>query len=130
MDEKEVLKKKIVKFVAKGYIAPVPGQVRSLIKYFAVPKGIIDGIVQDWRTVFHAGANNLNDCVQTPSFSLPSLNSLLRIVDEMTLMLDRDMGKIFLNFNLHPETLPFACINVGPLELTPAECPHRWMCWT
>jgi hypothetical protein len=129
VDEKEVLKKKVLKFVAKGYIAPVPGRVRSLIKYFAVPKEIIGGIVQDWRTVFHAGANKLNGCVHTPPFSLPSLNSL-RIVNETTLMLDHDMGKMFLNFNLHPKTVPFVCIVVDPLELTPVECPHVWMSWT
>jgi hypothetical protein len=124
VDEKEVFKKKIVKFVAKRYIAPILGRVLSLIKYFAIPKGIINGIVQDWRTVFHAGANKLNNCVYMPSFSLPSLNSLLRIVNEMTVMLDHDIGKMFLNFNLHPQTVPFACIDVGPLELTLAECPH------
>ncbi len=51
-DEKEVLRKKIRKFVEQKYIAPPTGWIRSLIKYFAVPKGL-----QDWRIVFHAGAN-------------------------------------------------------------------------
>ncbi len=101
MDKKSVLRKKIIKFVEKGYIACVPGQVGSLIEYFAIPKGVINGVVQDWRTVFHARANKLNDCVWTPSFSLPLLNSLLRIVDETTVMANRDMEEMFLNFNLH-----------------------------
>ncbi len=130
VDEKIVLRKKIIKFVKKGYITRVPGQVKSLIKYFAIPKGVVNGVVHDWRTVFHAGANKLNECVWTPSFSLPSLNLLLRIVDETTVMSDRDMGEMFLNFHLHPDTVPFACINVAPLDFTPTECPHRWMCWT
>ena len=85
------------------------------IKYFAVSKGIINGVVQNWRTVFHPG-NKLNKCVWTPLFILPSLNSLLRIVDERTVMVNRDMGEMFLNFNLHTETVPFACINIGPLD--------------
>jgi hypothetical protein len=75
-DEKEVLRKKIIKFVVKGYIGPIEGKISLLIKYFAVPKGIINGIAQDWQTVFHAGTNKWNNCIWTPSFSLPTVNSL------------------------------------------------------
>jgi hypothetical protein len=87
-DEKEVPCKKIIKFVAKGYIGPIEGKISLLIKYFAVPKGIINGVVQDWRTVFHAGTNKLSDCIWTPSFSLPTVNTLLCIVNHNTLMAD------------------------------------------
>jgi hypothetical protein len=63
-DERDVLKSKISKFIKKGYIVPPePGQIKSLIKYFVVPKGILDGVVQDWRVVFHDGVNKLNDIV-------------------------------------------------------------------
>ena len=49
-NEKEVPWKKIIKFIAKGYIGPINGKTGSLIKYFAVPKGIINNIVvQDPR---------------------------------------------------------------------------------
>ncbi len=99
------------------------GQVGLLIKYFTVPKKIINGVVQDWRIVFHAGANKLNDCVWMPLFSLPTLN-------EDTLMADRDMGEMFLNFDLHHNTVCFACIDVGPLGFTKEDYQHRWMCWT
>ncbi len=59
-----VLKSKISKFIKKGYIVPPePGQVKSLIKYFAVPKEVLDGVGQDWRVVFHAGAYKLNELV-------------------------------------------------------------------
>jgi hypothetical protein len=54
-DEKQVLRKKVKKFLERKYVSPYQGKIRSLIKYFAVPKGIIDNVVQDWRTVFHAG---------------------------------------------------------------------------
>ncbi len=113
----------------KGYIAPVKGRAGSLIKYFAIPNGIIQGVVQDWYMAFHVGANKLNDCIWTPSFSLPTINSLLQIVKEHTLMANRDMGEMFLNFNLYPDTVKYACINIGPL-FTPKECPNHWMCWT
>jgi hypothetical protein len=70
-DEQQVLRKKVKKFLEKKYVAPYQGQISSLIKYFAVPKGIINSKVQNWRTVFHAGANELNDVVWVPSFGLP-----------------------------------------------------------
>ena len=76
-EEKEVMRKKIRKFIDRKYIAPPPKCIKSLIKYFAVPKGIVDNKVQDWRVVFHAGANKVNDCVWAPSFMLPTINSLL-----------------------------------------------------
>jgi hypothetical protein len=79
-NEKEVLQKKIIKFIEQKYIAPPCGCISLLIKYFAVPKGL-----EDWRIVFHAGANQLNNCVWAP---LPTINSLLRIMDDETLMED------------------------------------------
>ncbi len=124
-EEKEVLRKKIIKFVERNYIAPLSGKIMSLIKCFAVPKG-----TDDWRIVFHARANKLNNCVWTPSFCLPTVNSLLHITDESTLMQDMDVGKMFLNFQLHPNTMRFAAVDLGPLDFTTDECPHRWMCWT
>lgn len=129
-EEREVLHKKILKFIKKGYIVPPrAGQVKSLMKYFAVPKGVLEGVTLDWRIVFHAGANKLNESVWAPSFVLPSLNSLLRIVDSNSLMSDRDMGEMFLNFMLDPRVWKFAAIDLGPIGYTPEECEHRWMTW-
>jgi hypothetical protein len=128
-DEKEVLRKKIIKFVAKGYIGPIEDKISSLIKYFAVPKGSINGVVQDWRTVFHVGTNKLNICIWTPSFSLPTVNSFLCIVDHNTLMANQDMGKMFLNFYLHLDTIKFAGIDLAPLKFSKEEWDQRWMCW-
>jgi hypothetical protein len=92
-------------------------------------KGIINNIVMDWCIVFHAGANKLNNCVWMPSFSLPTLNSLLRLVDEDTLMADWDMGEMFLNFQLHSNMVRFMGIDLGPLDFMPDKCSHQWMCW-
>jgi len=128
-DEKQVLRKKVKKFLERKYVAPYRGKISSLIKYFAVPKGIIDNVVQDWRTVFHAGANKLNDVVWVPSFGLPTVNSLLRITDLLSLMEDRDVKEMFLNFQLHPDTIKFTGIDIGPLEFELEECEVRWVCW-
>lgn len=94
-----VLKEKIGKMIKRRYLVPPDTKLLSLIKYFAVPKG--EG---DWRVVYHAGANGLNDCVWAPPFHLPSVEGLLRIVDHSSMMEDRDIGYIFLNFELHANT--------------------------
>ncbi len=102
INEKEVLSKKIMKFIKKGYIVPPTNKIKSLIKYFAVPKGILEDVVQDWQILFHPGANKLNDSIWAPSFSLPTMNLLLQIVDSNSLMEGRDIGEMFLNFQLDP----------------------------
>ena len=48
---------------------------------------------------------------------LPTVNPLLCIVDKETLMQDRDVGEMFLNFQLHPNTVKYAATDLGPLEL-------------
>ena len=129
-EEWEVLHTKILKFIKKGYIVPPhAGQVKSLIKYFAVPKGVLKGVTLDWHIVFHAGANNLNDSVWALSFALPSINSLLRIIDMSTLMSNRDMGEMLLNFMLDPRIWKYAAIDLGPLGFSHDKCRHRWMVW-
>ena len=123
-EAKEVLRNKISKLLNKRYLVPAEGACKSSIKYFAVPKGDTD-----WRVVFHAGANKLNDCVYTPSFFLPTVNSLLGLVDGQSLMSDRDMGEMFHNFQLHPNTVKFTAIDLAPLELCKKEFPERWVRW-
>ena len=51
-------------------------ELKSLIKYFAVPKG-----ENNIRIVYDATANKLNKCVWVPSFWLPTLDMLLRALD-------------------------------------------------
>ena len=128
--EREVLRKKILSMWQKRYLDVPTGKLKSAISYFAVPKGETDGVVQDWRVVFHAGANGLNDCVWAPPFWLPSVESLLRIVDETSFMEDRDVGEMFLNYELHPAVRPFAGVDVKPMGFTHDECPNRWLWWT
>jgi hypothetical protein len=129
-DEKAILKKKILKFVGNSYLALPFGRIGSLIKYFTVPKRVIGNVVQDWRIVFHARANKLNDCVWALLFCLLTVNLLLRITDKKSLMRDQDLGKMFLLFQLHPNTAKFTAINLGPLEFSTKGCAHRWMCWS
>jgi hypothetical protein len=105
-------------------MAPSSKKRNFLIKYFAVPKGVIDKVVQDLRIIFHAGANRLNDSVCAPIFSLSMVNALLRTMDFQLLMEDRDIGESFLNFNLHPQAQKFAAVDLGLLCYMPDECRH------
>jgi len=118
--------------IAKRYLTPPNETLKSCIKYFAVPKGIIDGVVQDWRIVYHAGANKLNDCVWAPNFWLPTTSTLLRMLDSSSLMEDRDIGEMFLNFELHPFIRKYAGVDIAPLAVG-EEAPideQRWFSWT
>ena len=66
--KKAILKDKLGKLIRKKYLTVPDKELASLIKYFGVPKGVIDGVIQVWRIVYHAGANDLNDSVWVPSF--------------------------------------------------------------
>ena len=120
----------LLKFINKDYLAPPVEWIESLIKYFLVPKGIIDDVIQDWKIVYDTGANKLNKFVWAHSFCLPTVNLLLQITDEMTLMQDQDLGEMFLLFQLHPNTVKFMAVDLGPLEFGTKECAQRWMCWS
>jgi hypothetical protein len=60
---REMAKEKIIKVVRRWYLRTTGVNVRSYIKYFAVPKGE-DNI----RIVYDATANQLNECVWVPTF--------------------------------------------------------------
>ena len=72
----------------------------------------------------------MNDCVWAPPFFLPTVASLLRIVDHTSVMEDRDIGKMFLNFELHPNTRRFTGIDVSPLGLEHDGSRLHWLVWT
>lgn len=123
-DEQKVLREKLVKMIRKRYMDVPEEMVRSWIYYFGVPKGSTD-----WRVVYHAGANGLNDCVWTPSFWLPKIDSLLRIVDNHSVMEDRDIGEMFINFQLAPPIRRYTRVDLGPLELSKEQCPSKVVSW-
>ena len=121
----EILRDKILKMIQRRYLVTPSSKVASLIQFFAVPKG--EG---DYRVVYHAGANGLNDCVWAPPFFLPTVESLLRIVDGTSCMEDRDIGEMFLNFELHPNTRRFTGVDVGPLGIEVEGKKMHWLMWT
>jgi hypothetical protein len=101
---KEKVTEKLTKMRKRRYI--VPGLVESLTSVFAVKK------VDDIRLVYNAAESGLNDAMVVPRFSLPTIHTHLRAVEEGTHMSDLDVGKMFLNFWLHPTTQPWAGVDL------------------
>jgi hypothetical protein len=64
------MKAKLAKVRQRGY--EKPGYVKSLIKFFAVPKG-----TSDVQMVYDGTASGLNEGVWVPSFGLPTMETLL-----------------------------------------------------
>jgi hypothetical protein len=93
----ETIKKVVDKLMSareRGYISM--GEVKSLIFFFDVPKGL-----DDIRMVYDGTKSGLNAALWAPWFPLPTVDSLLRSVVPGTFMSDNDVGEMFLNFVLH-----------------------------
>jgi len=105
----------------KRYI--VPGTVRNLTSYFAVPKGD-----RDIRMVYDASKSGLNNSVWVPSFILPQAEALTDKLSENSWMLDMDLGEMFLNFPMHPSVQPYCGIDVRPYCFPESSRTHfeRW----
>jgi hypothetical protein len=101
------VRSKLEKFRSKGYVSK--GTVKGLTSYFTVPKG--DG---DVRVVFDGTKSGLNEVIWTPSFSLPSANTLLSALEPGTWMADIDVGEQFYNFLLDPKVRPYCGLDLSP----------------
>ena len=101
-----------------------PGEVKNLTGYFPVPKG-----PTDIRMVYDATKSKLNQAIWTPSFALPSVESLTRQLEESTWMADLDLGDMFLNFMLDTELRPFCGIDLKPFFDGEEGDPIGWERW-
>jgi len=122
---REMAKSKILKVVKRRYLKMVGiSSIKSLIKYFAVPKG-----EDDIRLVYDATANRLNECVWAPPFWLPTIDTLVRGVDKISWMTDRDVGDMFLNYQLHESVVPYTGVDLSSLYEGEDEVGPRWAVW-
>jgi hypothetical protein len=117
-------KDKIIKVVRRRYLVTSGITIKSLIKYFAVPKG-----EDDVRLVYDAMANKLNECVWVPSFWLPTIDSLVRALDKESWMMDHDVGNMFLNYQLHRTAVPYRGVDLSSLYENEDEVGPRWAVW-
>lgn len=106
--ERAKLKEKLLKVVRKNYI--VPGHVKSLTGFFAVPKGL-----NDIRIVYDASKSGLNEAIWSPNFFLPTISSVLGQADDSTYFGDIDLGEMFLNYFLDPRIRDRAGVDVTEL---------------
>ncbi len=74
-------------------------------------------------------ANQLNKCVWVPTFWLPTIDSLLRGLDNSSWMTDQDIEDMFLNFQLHNSVVPFTGVNLSALYETGYDSGPRWAEW-
>jgi hypothetical protein len=105
------LRDKLWRVRERGYVNP--GPVVSLTNVFAVPKVRDEaGNVLDVRPVYDATKSGLNDAVWAPSFWLPTVDTLLRMVDFDSWLGDIDFGEMFLNFPLDSRIRPYAGVDI------------------
>lgn len=116
------LEDKIKKVVERGYI--VPGYVKSLTSFFAVPKG--EG---DIRVVYDATRSGLNDAIWTPNFFLPTMSSVLASADDTTFFGDIDLGEMFLNYFLDQSLQPYAGVDLSRGKENEKEGQSSFMRW-
>ena len=90
MAEKECIK--LAKFGRRSYVSMV--EVDILTRYFSMPK------VEDIRMVYNRTYSGLRSSLWEPHFALPKVGSTLQAVERGTLMADRDIGEMLLNFML------------------------------
>ncbi len=75
--------------------------------------------------VYDASQSGLNACLWVPSFALPTVEALTRVMDEHSWMGDIDLTDMFLNFPLDPKLRPFCGIDLKPF----IEGIRSWECW-
>lgn len=112
-DTRAKIRAKIDKVLYRRYMvgASTSGvALKSWIRYFGVPKGEFD-----IRVVYDGTANGLNDSIFTPTFWLPTIDTLTRALDSTSWMADRDVMDMFLNYTLHHSALPFTGVDLRPL---------------
>ncbi len=117
-------KEKIGKVIKRRYLLPTDSLVKSYIESFTVPKGE-DNICM----VYNATANKLNEAVWAPTFWLPTIDLLVRTVGLTSWMTDRDVGDMFLNYQLHKDVRPFTGVDLTSLYDGPEDPGPRMAVW-
>jgi len=113
---------KVKKVVHRQYLSD--GYVKSLINYFAVPKGA-DGI----RVVYDGTKSGLTDAVWAPNFYMPSIDSILMYCSPKTWYSDLDLGEMFLNYFMDSTIRPFCGVDVSRFTNDKKHPDTHWMQW-
>lgn len=121
------VREKLATVRRRGYIRS--GFVKSLIRYFAVPKG-----EDDVCRVYDGTSSGFNRWVWAPSFGLPTVETMLRSVENRSWLGDIDVGEQFLNFPLDPIAQLFCGVDLTPYFLEEVndkdDKKYVWERWT
>ncbi|KAL7561872.1 hypothetical protein ACA910_011071 [Epithemia clementina (nom. ined.)] len=98
--------------------------IKSLTSFFSVPKGD-----SDIQMVYNGTKSGLNTALFAPWFSLASVDTMLRLVDEDTWSADNNFGEMFLNFWLHPELRKYAGIDLQGRKGNQVLYDSLWSLW-
>ena len=123
-DRRGKVRSKLKKVLGRRYMLTTGLNIKSLIKFFDVEKGD-----SDIRIVYDATANKLNSCVWVPSFWLPTVESLVRVLNENSWMTDRDVGDMFLNFQLDEAVKPFTGVDLTSIYEPGEPVDPKWAYW-
>lgn len=119
---REVVAKKLNKFLLRDYLSS--GTVHSLVSYFTVPKG-----EDDVRVIFDGTKSGLNNALWAPTFCLPTVDSILPMLEPGTWQADIDVGEMFYNFMLDPMIRPFCGVDVHPYLGESGAARLAWVHW-
>jgi hypothetical protein len=120
--KRALIAKKLQKVLDIGYVSL--GKVLSLTGYFAVDKA--QGT--DIRMVHDGTKSGLNNTIRAPNFYVPSIDSLVAIIDANSWMSNIDLGGFFLNFPLDDTVQPLAGIDLTPYFLL-ENGKRNWQRW-
>jgi hypothetical protein len=79
--------------------------------------------------VYDVTANKLNESVWVPTFWLPTIDPLVCAVEKGSCVTGRDVGNMFLNYQLHEEVHPITAVDLSCLYEDLAEAGLRWAVW-
>jgi len=119
--------RKITKVRERDYI--IQGvTVLSLIHMFDVHKG-----TDDIRLVYNGTSSGLNRSLFGPHFTLPTVDTTLRALEQGSMSADIDIAEIFLNFMLDPKFRPYCGVDVSGIRsddpLFEQERRSTWEAW-
>ena len=78
--------------------------------------------------VYDGTKSGLNDSMWVPRFSLPTIDTHLRSIEEGTFLADVDVGECFLNFPLHQSLRALAGVDLSAY-FPNADGTRLWECW-
>ena len=97
------------KAITRGYLTLIDSEeVKNFIDNFHIPKG-----EEDIRVVLNGTRYGLTKAVFAPNYWLLYSPVITRILHFGYKSVDMDVGKCFLNFNLHRELVPYSAVDLS-----------------